>query len=1337
MKNKLFKFISTVLVAILIVSIAPMNVAVVSEMKSSANSVIKNIGDVVENIDFTLPEFDVKAEALDVSDIPGASILFPPQKKPFTYEIKRKKTTSTLTITCSGEMPSYYGDTAPWSIYKSYENLVIKGDVENIGAYAFVNFTNLKKVTIDASVKTIGYQAFYGCTALTTVNLPDSLMSIYNRVFEGCSSLKKITIPENVTYIGSSVFRGCPLKTLTIPFAGGGPDNEDEAVTNQLGYIFGTTEFDNTYPVKSVTNADINYYIPRSLKTVNITKILERYNFQNCVGIEKIVIEDTVKSNLYPKYFAYGCTGLKSVVTNTDKIVAVGADAFRKCSSLENFVLPDNIDWIGEFAFGYCENLESITINDNIQRIHEYAFYKCSSLSNVEIPNTIFNINYNSFKNTPWFDSLTDEFCTVGDSILIKYNGTATDVIIPDGIKAIAGSAFTENENIKTLTLPESLKLIGSKSFFSCHELENLYIPDSVEIIEEEAFWGLCKLKVLSLPFVGRTRDVKNHTKEATFGHFFNEGNYVCNACDYKNNCVKQKYNANQSFYYTFHDNLKKIIVRGGEIKDYAFYDIDVYNIILEENVTSIGEYCFYGASIEKYTLNCNITEIPDYAFGSTWGLYGGVIEIPKTVERIGKAFSHCRSLKSVSLPEGVKTIDGSFEGCYNLASINLPESLEEIKGNAFSGCEALSVLNLNKNVRTIDFAAFVEEDYDSRYVCNISAVNVHEDNPYFYSKDGVLYTQQGELLFYPMQRQNSVLELTEDVTSINPEAKRLMTNVSEYKVEDDNPSFACVDGVLYNKDITRIIRFPSPNKNAYVAPENVREVSAYAFYRCYPESIKISSDGVVFEENCFLEANPKTLVVSCLEEKLEYYFGEELWSYSINRLELINQTISPVDYFAYGMPIMELIINGDFEKIGKYAFSKTEITGIDLPDSVRIIDDYAFAYSPLEWVDLGKSLEVIGYYAFYYCDLKSVELPESLTTIKAGGFGFNFIEEVVFPDNITHISTGAFAGSALKRIVINESILSVAQELFCNGRYLEVVVIGGAVEKIETKAFAECPSLKTVVIPDGVEEISDDAFENSTDNLTIYCNEDSYAETYAQENNIQYTSLVLDSIENQIYTGEEIRPYVGASANGKRLALDTEYTVDYKNNINAGSAKIIARGLGDFKALIAVGKFTILPKEMENIEIISQDSEFDPLAIDFKVDVFLDEIQLIKNVDYELVTESKLCDVGENNIAVCGIGNYSGITNITVNVLPRDIAKATIKTGKKVVVTDKGKELIKDIDYIETRTKGENGKEITEIKGIGNYDGAVICSENERISISFFDMLIEFIQSLIKMLMM
>lgn len=1334
--NKFKKLLSTVLVAILIFSIAPVNDAVVAEMKSSANGIIKNIGEAVENIDFTLPEFNLKATASERYSVSDAINSLTTPKQPYTYEIKRKKSTSTLTITCSGEMPAYYEDTAPWSIYKSYENLVIKGEVENISQHAFYKFTNLKKVTIEAPVKAIGYEAFYGCSSLTSVNLPDSLQRIANEVFEDCSSLKTIKIPKNVTSIGSSVFRGCPLKSLTIPFTGGGPDNNNEKVTNELGYIFGTTEYDDSYPVQSRTNNKNIYYVPNTLKTLTLTGILNSHSISNCGSIEKLVLAESIKNTYIPESFAVNADGLKNIVFNS-KITSLSSGCFRDCSALVNLVIPEKVKTIGSSAFGNCENLESVVISENIKTIYEGAFHSCSSLSQVEFPNKIFNIKYTSFNNTPWFNSLTDEFCLIGDSILYKYNGSDTEVVIPEGVKSVSG-AFYGNENITSITFPKSLKHIGSQSFFKCSGIGELYIPDSVEVIEQCALYGMCNLKILSIPFVGRTRDAKRYSEEATFGYIFKRHYSGCTACGSdKVNYVTQKYNSNQSFSYTLHTCLRKVTVRGGEIKDYAFYGVKVRNIILKENVTAIGKYCFCYADVYSFTLNCNITEIPDYAFADAWGSYGDEFKVPETVRKIGKAFYGNRCLKSILLPEGLKVIDGSFEWCSNLKSVELPESLEEIKGKAFSGCDSLSVININKNVKEIDFKAFIQENNQFWDISNISAINVHEENPYFYSVDGVLYTRQGELMFYPIKRESTVLELPSEVVSINNEAKRFMTNVAEYRVAEGNSSFSCVDGVLYNKDITRIIRFPSPNKNVYVAPRTVREVSTYAFYKSYPERIEISSDGVVFEENCFLEANPKTLVVSCFEEKLEYYFGEELWNYSINRLELTNQTVSPVDYFAYGMPITELIINGNFEKIGKYAFSKTKITGVDLPYMVKVIDEYAFAYSPLEWVDLGESLEVVSFCAFYYCDLKSVELPESLTTIEGGGFGFNYIEEVVFPDNITHISTGAFAGSALKRIVINESILSVAQELFCNGRYLEVVVIGGSVEKIETRAFAECPSLKTVVIPDGVEEISEDAFVGSTENLTIYCNEDSYAEDYAQENNIQYTTLVLDSIENQVYTGEEIRPLVGASANGKRLALDSEYTVDYKNNINAGSAKIIARGLGDFKALIAVGKFTILPKGMENIRIVSQDTEFDMVNIDFNIDVFVDDVKLIEDIDYELVTESKICDVGENNIAVCGIGNYSGVSNVTVNVVPRNISKATIEVGDKVVVTDKGKKLIENVEYTVTEDVDKNGKEVILITGIGNYDGFVVVSEKTEFSNFFFDRLIEFIQSLINMLMM
>ena len=1368
--NKLLKFLSTALVALLIISIAPMNESVVTEMKSSANGVIKSIGEVFEKIDFTLPEIDIKATAAErdvISDMLGS--LTSPQKESFTYEIKRNKSTSTLTINCSGKMPHYYEDTAPWSIYQSYENLVIKGDAENIGQHAFYKFTNLKKVTIEAPVKAIGYEAFYGCSSLTSVSLPDSLKTIANEAFQDCSSLKKIVIPENVTAIGSAAFGGCPLKSLTIPFTGGGTDNDNEIVTNELGYIFGTKEFDNSYSVKSKTNSKMIYYVPNTLKTVTLTKTLYKYGFCNHVGIEKIVIADTVKSSVYPKYFAYGCTGLKSVVTNTDKIVGVGADAFVKCSSLTEFVLPDSIKWIGE-----------------------YAFNNCTSLVSVSFPEKDFYVRRDAFKNTPFWDGKTEEFVIVGDGILVKYNGTDTNVVIPEGVKRVC-CAFDNRTEITNIQLPQSLEYISPDSFYGCLGITELIVPDSVIEINEGAFTGMCKLKKLSVPFIGKNKNVKADTEEALISYWFEEYNdyYVCNVCR-SDSCIRreQYYNNGNNFRRTWQPKkLVDLIVTGGTFHSYCLTDYYIKNITISAGVEGIEPYGLYDCGIENVNFESlyNPEFLPDYALAENKITH---ITLPLSIKKLGSVFVG-NPLAEITLHEGVEELDGTFQNT-KLTRVTFPDSLLKINGKAFAECRDITEIVIGENINEISNESFIDT--------NIVSFSVDSDNPKYYDENGILYSKEGDLIAYPSGNTSSTYEINADVRKIDDISLTQLRNVSKiivdknnqdyfscdgvlydktgklikypdkktdttfvmdsrvvilpakdspffshierFEIDEANSEYKSIDGVVYNKDVTEIVLYPQKKKADYTAPDSVKKVQNMAFYNTNLLKLEFPND-VDFEQECFYKANMEELVAVNFPHKLAHYFGyyvnfqQPFDPANIKRIELTNQTSDLEEFFASTFRFEEIKINGSFKNINKCAFDITLFKELALPDSVEHIGEKAFSQSRIEKLVLGNSLKSIGKSAFSASwELHIIELPESLEYIGDYAFAQTGIEEIILWDNITHIGRVAFSGSKLKRAVINESLVEIADEIFKGCEHLETVVVGGAVKEIESKAFAECPSLKSVVIPDGVENISKDAFDGSKENLTIYCNEDSYAEKYAEKNNIQYTTLVLDSIENQIYTGEEIRPAVGASANGKRLALNTEYTVDYKNNINAGSAKIIARGLGDFKAIIAVGQFTILPKEMENIEIISQDAEYDPIDIDFKVDVFLGELQLMKDVDYELVTESKLCDVGENNIAVCGIGNYAGITNITVNVLPRNIANATIKTGKNVVVTDKGQKLIKDIDYIETRSTDENGKETIGIKGVGNYDGAVYFSEGNRISVSFFDKLIEFIQSFIKMLM-
>lgn len=90
---------------------------------------------------------------------------------------------------------------------------------------------------------------------------------------------------------------------------------------------------------------------------------------------------------------------------------------------------------------------------------------------------------------TPWMDSQTDEFVIVGDGVLLGYNGSDTDVVIPNGVKYI-GDAFRDYIPLHTVTIPDSVTIIGALAFSGCNSMAEAIIPDSVIKISDSAFYN-------------------------------------------------------------------------------------------------------------------------------------------------------------------------------------------------------------------------------------------------------------------------------------------------------------------------------------------------------------------------------------------------------------------------------------------------------------------------------------------------------------------------------------------------------------------------------------------------------------------------------------------------------------------------------------------------------------------------------------------------------------------------------------------------------------------------------------------------------------------------------
>ena len=203
--------------------------------------------------------------------------------------------------------------------------------------------------------------------------------------------------------------------------------------------------------------------------------------------------------------------------------------------------------------------------------------------------------------------------------ILDRYDGTQSEVIVPDGVTNIGVSAFRGCKGIKSITLPNSVTGIGKFAFYGCSGLTSITFPNSVTSIGKFAFYGCSGLTSITFP-----------------------------------NSVTS-------------------------IEDSAFSGCSgLTSITFPNSVTSIGNSAFSGCSgLTSITLPNSVQSIGDKTFSGCSGLAS--ISIPNSVWSIGDyAFSGCSGLTSITIPNSVRGIEYfAFLGCDSLQKAIVPKKTE------------------------------------------------------------------------------------------------------------------------------------------------------------------------------------------------------------------------------------------------------------------------------------------------------------------------------------------------------------------------------------------------------------------------------------------------------------------------------------------------------------------------------------------------------------------------------------------------------------------------------------------------------------------------------------
>ena len=447
-------------------------------------------------------------------------------------------------------------------------------------------------VVIPDGVVSIGKEAFCGCGGLTGITIPHSVTDIREYAFADCRSLTKIAVVDGHTkyHCAGNCLIETQSKTLVLGCKASVIPSDGSVIS------IGNYSFAGCIELSQIT-------IPDGVISIG------EGAFVGCDALTRVSLPNSVTSVGEGAF--YECHYLKSI--SLPSVTSIGEKAFYQCWHLADVVIPSVIS-VGKEAFSGCDKLSSITIPKGVSLSEAGAFLRSRGITSLDVPQ-----NAKAERNDFGLQVEVEVALDIEDGVLKRYKGSASEVVIPDGVTEIRKLAFQGCDSIKHVTIPNGVTKIGKCAFQWCFGLESIVIPSSVTEIGEDVFACCSGLESITVA-EGNKR-------------YFGKGNCLI-------------------------DKISKTLIIGCRSSV----------IPTDGSVTAIGDRAFYYCkSLESIVIPSGVTSIGREAFSSCDSLKS--ITIPSGVTDVGPSvFYECGSLKKIyckaeSMPDGW---DRCWCGCKN-----------------------------------------------------------------------------------------------------------------------------------------------------------------------------------------------------------------------------------------------------------------------------------------------------------------------------------------------------------------------------------------------------------------------------------------------------------------------------------------------------------------------------------------------------------------------------------------------------------------------------------------------------------------------------------------------
>lgn len=613
---------------------------------------------------------------------------------------------------------------------------------------------------------------------------------------------------------------------------------------------------------------------------------------------------------------------------------------------------------------------------------------------------------------------------------------SVAELVIPDEVDGVAvtsigDSAFSDCDNLGSITIPAGIISIGPGAFSECDILKKIVVDEGNEFYHVD---GNCLIETDSKILVVGFNDsvIPDDGSVVSIGE---------RAFERRTSISR----------ISLPDSITEIGAR-------AFARCNsLIEIVIPDSVTRIGEGAFFGCSaIKRMALPFVGGEAASVASHST--LLGYVFGEEKFAgaEKITQNYSDSESaafyipasLREVTVAGG-DILYGAFDNCSMLESVVVSDRVSEIEGGAFSGCSSLQSITLP----FVGGTAGAKSPSAATLFGYIFGTGV---------QNGVLGTMQdfggsrrpiynipaslrrvtitGGNILYGAFYNCSMLEsisIPESVSIIEPYSFFYCTSLKSIELplgitkvrECAFNGCGSLSSVVLPDGVTEIggkAFSDCISLSEIVIPDSVTEIGEDAFSDCTSlESVTIGRGVAKIKSSAFSECTALSEINFCAvrcddfneDNTLFLNAGNERSGITVNFSSDVTRVPAYVFYRVSEITDIAFASGSQCKTIGEYAFAGTTIETLVIPYGVEVIENNALGGCLLlESIDIPDSVTAIEEQTFYNCQsLEEIELPEGITSIGAYTFKYcSSLESIVIPSSVIMISSGAFDNCSL-----------------------------------------------------------------------------------------------------------------------------------------------------------------------------------------------------------------------------------------------------------------------------------------------------------------------------------